>query len=185
MPRLFVGIAIPDNIAETLLRLQSGVRGARWRPKENFHITLRFIGDVQDILVTDIDHALSDIEHAACDIRLKSTGEFGHKKPRAIWTGVEDEGTLSRLARKTDTALQRIGFEPEGRKYVPHVTLAYLKHTRTDHVQTYLQSTAHFQSDAFHIDHFVLYESHLGNHASHYVTRAEYPLMPQPWVEER
>ena len=109
MPRLFVGIGLPAAIVDTLLPLQSGLAGTRWRPQDCFHITLRFIGEVDRTVMQDIDTALSQISGYQFDARLKGAGSFGSKTPRAIWAGVDDDGSCAHLAAKIETALQRIG----------------------------------------------------------------------------
>ena len=183
MPRLFVGIGIPDAIADTLLPLQSGLSGARWRPRDCFHITLRFIGEVDRPVMQDIDTALSQVSGYQFDARLKGVGSFGSKKPRAIWAGVDDGGSAAHLAAKVETALQRIGLEPERRKYTPHVTLAYLRGARPSMVDNYVRHHSEFKTDDFCVDRFILYESHLGKTTSHYAERADYTLDPSPFVE--
>ena len=176
MARLFVGLEIPAAIRSQLLRLQSGVPGARWRPEENIHLTLRFIGEVDAHMQRDIESALDHIEAPAFELRLHGAGQFGNERPRALWTGVENGEAVSHLAKKIESALQRIGLEPERRKFTPHVTLAYLKGTRRGDVDTYVGEHADFRSDMFNVEQFVLFQSHMGKGASHYVARAHYPL---------
>jgi len=178
MSRLFVGIGIPDDVAADLLPLQYGIQGARWRPPENFHITLRFIGEADRRMMRDIDSALSQIQGYAFELKLKGVGQFGSKFPRAVWSGVEDATMVTHLASKVESAMQRIGLTPEGRKYTPHVTLAYLKGTRSDSVDQYVAAHTGFLSQSFDVNSFCLYESYLGKTASHYVKRAEYELTP-------
>ena len=178
MSRLFVGIGIPGNVATDLLPLQYGIQGAKWRPQENFHITLRFIGEADRRMMRDIDSALGQIQAYAFELKLKGVGQFGGKFPRAVWSGVEDTSMISHLASKVEAAMQRIGFEPERRKYVPHVTLAYLKQARSESVDQYVAAHTAFESSLFDVESFFLYESHMGKHASHYVRCAEYQLTP-------
>jgi len=176
MARLFTGIHIPPAIAAALLPLQAGVAGAKWRPLENLHLTLRFIGDADAVMQDDIDSALAEINAPGFTLRLKGVGAFGRRAPRALWAGVEKEGALIHLAAKIEIALQKIGCPPEHRTYSPHVTLAYMRGARQRHVNDYVAAHAGFESAPFEVDRFFLYQSHLGKGASHYVAERVYAL---------
>lgn len=176
MMRLFVAFALPDIVASSLTMIQSGVPGARWQTREQMHLTLRFIGEVDGRDAADIDSALSAISAPALSLQLKSVGEFGGKNPRALWAGVAPNDALMHLQRKIETAMQRIGLEAEPRKFTPHVTLARLRGTPPGMVVNYLVDRALFASPPFEVQEFILYESHLGPNGSLYVPQRQYPL---------
>ena len=176
MMRLFVAFAIPDSAAMSLTLIQSGVPGARWQTREQMHLTLRFIGEVDGRDAAAIDDALSAISAPALSLQLKGVGEFGGNKPRALWAGVAPNEGLMHLQRKIETAMQHIGLEAEPRKFTPHVTLARLKSTPPGIVMDYLVDHALFASAAFEAREFILYESHLGPNGSLYVPQRHYPL---------
>lgn len=176
MPRLFVALSIPEPIAEQMIRLQTGLRGARWRPRENFHLTLRFIGDVDGHVARDAHSELSDIRAPAFDVALDGCGQFGDRRPRAVWAGTRPEPALTHLQAKIETALQRAGLTPEGRKFTPHVTLAYLKGAKPRDVAEWTSGCGLFQTPAFHVDAFHLYSSQMGNQASAYAIEETYSL---------
>lgn len=176
MPRLFVAIAMPEEVGDALLMMQSGLEGARWRPFENFHLTLAFIGEADRHGLAAADDALAAIDAPDFDLKLSGLGFFGDRKPRAVWAGVEAEPALAHLQAKVETALRRAGFDLERRKFTPHVTLAYLKGARRDDVARYCAVNGLFQSPAFHVKQFSLYASHLGGEASHYEALADYSL---------
>src|SRR5262245_29255703 len=127
MIRLFAALEIPENIRMQLSLLQGGIPGARWSPVENMHLTLRFIGEVDEAVARDIDDMLADIREPTFTVSLKGVGEFGRKEGRALWAGVAEAQPLQHLAAKVESALQRMGLPAETRKYSPHVTLARLK----------------------------------------------------------
>ena len=104
-----------------------GVSGARWQSEDQLHLTLRFIGEVDRHQAADIDAALGVILHPPFEIALAGIGSFEHRgEPAALWAGVAPHEPLKTLHKKIDQAIVRTGLEPEGRAYLPHVTLARL-----------------------------------------------------------
>lgn len=174
--RLFLAIPIPPPVAERLGQLETDVPGASWRSADHFHLTLRFIGEVNEAVARDIDGELGRIVAAPFEISLSGAGSFGGKEPTALWAGVDAPPDLARLASLCERAVRDAGLAPEGRKYKPHVTLAYLHGTLDDEVAPYLQDTADFRSEPFWVDHFCMYSSRATKAGSHYVEEAVYPL---------
>ena len=176
MPRLFVALSLPEIVADALTVLQSGVDGARWRPVENFHLTLAFIGEADRHGFDDAVDALSSIEAPSFELRLKGSGFFGDKRPSSLWAGAEPNDALNHLQGKVETALRRSGFSLERRRFTPHVTLAYLKNTPRDVAAQYCAEHGLFSCGPFPIHDFHLYSSQLGGEASHYEIEASYAL---------
>jgi 2'-5' RNA ligase len=174
--RLFVAIALPDAVAVPLALMQAGVPGARWSRREQLHLTLRFIGEADGRDASAIDDALAAIAAPRLSLQLKGVGEFGGRKPHALWAGVAPSESLAHLQRKIETALQRIGLEAEQRKYTPHVTLAKLRGAESGRVMDFLVDHALYASAPFEVEEFVLYSSHLSPHGSLYVPERTYPL---------
>ena len=158
------------------MELQGGVRGAAWRPDEAFHITLRFIGDIDERLAASVDEALEGVRAPAFDLSLASTGAFGGARPRALWAGVTASEPLSRLQSKVERAAQSAGAPAERRKFTPHVTLAYLKGADLLEVSNFLAAHGDFSTQAFGVESFHLYSSHLGADRSLYQIERTYPL---------
>ena len=176
MIRLFVALELPEMVRERLGGLQGGVPGARWANDDQLHLTLRFIGEVTENVGHDVDDALMGIRAPGFELELAGVGEFGGKNPRALWAGVRGNGALLHLQRKVETALQRIGLEPEPRKFSPHVTLARLRGAPREKVMAFLSHYALFASGPFQIDRFVLFSSHQGSGGSVYHAERVYPL---------
>ena len=174
--RLFTALAIPDGIASGLLLMQAGVPGARWSKREQLHLTLRFIGEVDGRDAAAIDDTLAAVAAPGFMLTLKGTGSFGGKNPRDLWTGVEPNEALLHLNRKIESALQRIGLEPEARKFTPHVTLARLKAAPRGAVMDYLADHALYASPPFAVTSFALYSSKLTSDGSIYRIEREYAL---------
>jgi 2'-5' RNA ligase len=159
MMRLFAALALPDFVAEQLKLMQSGVPGARWMDREQLHLTLRFIGEVDGRDAAAIDDVLSQIHSSRFTLELKGVGQFGGKTPRALWAGVRNQDELVLLQRRIESALQRVGLTPEERKFSPHVTLARLRATPPGRVMDYLTDHALFTSGPFDVNAFILYSS--------------------------
>jgi 2'-5' RNA ligase len=176
MIRLFVAIEIPQSVRERLGMLQAGVPGARWVDDDQLHLTLRFIGEVDENVGHDIDDALLGIHAPPFELELAGVGEFGGKNPRALWAGVRSNGALTHLQKKVETAIQRIGQEPEARKFSPHVTLARLRGAPREKVMQFLSEYSLFASSPFLVDRFVLFSSHQGSGGSVYHAERTYPL---------
>ena len=157
--------------------LEAEVPGASWRLAEHHHLTLRFIGDIDEAQARDVDHELGRIVAAPFEIALAGAGSFGGKEPSALWAGVDAPPDLARLASACERAVQRAGLPPEPRKYKPHVTLAYCRGTMDFHVADFLQDAAEFRTDKFWIDHFCMYSSRATKAGSRYVEEAVYPLV--------
>jgi 2'-5' RNA ligase len=125
MLRLFVALALPTLVKTQLAALSGGIPGAKWVPPENYHLTLRFIGEIEPWRAEEVDAALAAIRAPRFDLALAGIGTF-EKAGRIVSLHVPAERSeaLGRLQGKVETALQRVGLEPERRRFAPHVTLA-------------------------------------------------------------
>jgi RNA 2',3'-cyclic 3'-phosphodiesterase len=176
MMRLFVALALPDQIAKGLLLLQGGVPGARWMTRDQLHLTLRFIGEVDGRDASGIDDALASIRAPRFTLELKGVGEFGGRSTRALWAGLRDDAGVQHLQRKIESALQRIGLAAEERKFAPHITLARLKAAPRERVITFLTTHALYASPPFDVNAFILYSSQTTPNGSLYRAERSYPL---------
>ncbi len=176
MPRLFTGLEIPLGAVQSLALLQSGLHGARWISPENFHITLRFVGDVDGRIAEDFITALDTVNAAPFEIQLSGVGSFGGRKPRALWAGIDTSEPLIALQRAHENAARSAGLPPEPRNFTPHVTLARLKGTRPDAVATYLETHGGFLSYPFEITRFVLFSSRPSQGGGPYIIEEAYPF---------
>jgi 2'-5' RNA ligase len=172
MIRLFAALSLPDDVGTALQRRQTGVEGARWRPLEALHVTLRFFGEIREDIARDLDLELTAVRGAAFDLELQGVGAFGEGADiHTIWAGVADNPDLRRLAKACETAARRSGLKAETRHYRPHVTLAYLRHADPAEVGAWVQANNLLKSPPIR-----LYSSFLGSEQAHYRLEAEYPL---------
>ena len=176
MERLFVALAIPDMVAQSLALLQAGVPGARWQTREQLHLTLRFIGEVDGRDAGAIHDALSAVRAPAFTLALHGTGEFGGKHPHALWARVRPNEALLHLQRKVETAIQRAGIAATRERYTPHVTLARLRGTPVGRVMDFLSDHALYTSQPFAVNGFILYSSVLTGDGSLYRAEHAYRL---------
>lgn len=176
MHRLFVGLRPPRAVRAQLLALMGGIPGARWQSDEQLHITLRFIGEVERPVAEDVALILSQVRTAPIDVAIHGVGQFDSRgRPNAVWAGVRPHGALAELHKKIDQALVRCGLEPERRAYLPHVTLARMN-AAAGAADRFLEAHAGLASAPFLLDHFLLFDSHLGHHGASYEAVERYPL---------
>src|SRR6266513_5915030 len=159
MLRLFVGIEFPPELKLHLSMLETVIPGARWVDPGNFHLTLRFIGEVDEGVAADIDEALVHVRARRFTLQLAGAGVFGGGKPRALWAGVERHPGLVALRDKIEQALIRTGLEPEQRRFAPHVTLARLRDPPHDQLAQFLAAHAQSRAEPLHVEHFSLIAS--------------------------
>jgi 2'-5' RNA ligase len=179
MLRLFVGIPFPPELKLRLSQLCAGVPGAKWVDPGNFHLTLRFIGEVGEDLAADIDAALSRLRARPFVLQLAGTGVFGNGgTARSLWVGVERNLPLAALRDKIEQALVRAGLPPEPRKFSPHVTLARLKHPASDRIAAFLAAWAQFRAEPLVVEGFSLIASLHTKAGSVYEDQADYRLLP-------
>ena len=155
MPRLFSGIEIPVSVAQRLTFLRAGLSGARWIDPENYHLTLRFLGDVDGVVARDFTHGLADIVASPFELKLGDLASFGGRKPRAVFASVSPS---------------------EPRNYTPHVTVARLRGASSEAVAAYLERQGGFMSLPFEVSRFVLFSSPNSVGGGPYVVEAAYPL---------
>jgi 2'-5' RNA ligase len=177
MPRLFTGIEIPPGIGQALDMLRGGLPGARWIDRENYHLTLRFLGDIDDRDAQEAALALGQVRRHAFDLHLEGLASFGGRKPRAVVASVAPEPALLELQAEQERLMRRIGLEPEGRKYTPHVTLARLRTSTSLDVAEYLSARGYFRTAPFKVSQFVLFSSRASTGGGPYVVEASYPLV--------
>ena len=174
MLRLFVGIDLPPALKLRLSTLCFGVPKARWVDPGNFHVTLRFIGEVDEGVASDIDEALQRLSAPRFELALAGVGQFG---TRMLWVGIEKSPPLLQLQTKVESALQRVGIPPESRRFTPHVTLARLRPPLGPRVPAFLAANALFRAEPFAVSQFNLIASYLTKSGAIYEDQAGYPLV--------
>lgn len=177
MPRLFTALEIPAHVALPLTLLQGGLPGARWIDRENFHITLRFIGDVEIPIARELSYALERVKATPFSLKLENLDVFGNSKPHSLYAGVARSEPLFDMQAEHERICQYIGLEASGRKFKPHVTIARLRGARTPDIAKFLSNHGGFKSMDFDVARFVLLSSRNSVGGGPYVVEESYSLI--------
>ena len=177
MPRLFTGLEIPAAIGDELRLSRGGLPGARWIDPANYHITLRFIGDVDHATARDVFSVLGEMRsRAPIGVAIDELSTFGGARPRAILARVVPSPELSRLQAEQERLLRRVGLSPEPRKFLPHVTLARLRDAAPGEVAGFIAMRGRFPRLTFTAERFVLFSARDSVGGGPYLVEAAYPF---------
>ncbi len=179
MPRLFTGIQLPSTLVERLAMLASGLAAARWIEPENYHVTLNFIGDVDNRQADAVMDVLSGIDHPPFQLSIDGLDVFGTSKPRTLYAHIAANAVLDGLQQKQATVLHRLGLVEEARKYVPHVTLARFRGARASAIAPWLAAHGGFLSQPFEVSSFALYSAREKSGGGPYIVEQCFPLRAQ------
>jgi 2'-5' RNA ligase len=178
--RAFVGIPLPGEVAAALEVAQAGIPSGRVVPRENFHITIAFLGEQPRPVLEDVHDALDGIRVPGFALRIEGLGMFGGARPRVLFAEVAPEPGLTQLRRKVLRAVHEAGIELSRERFRPHVTLARfgdgLRGEDAAELQAYVARRVGLSAEPFAVENFVLYRSHLGRGGPTYEPLAEYPL---------
>src|SRR5260370_9140536 len=178
MPRLFTGLEVPAEIGQTLSSLRGGLPGARWIDPENYHVTLRFIGDIDGTSANEIASMLVRVNRKPFEVTLQGLSSFGGRKPRAVVASIVPSNPLIELQAELERLLQRIVLDPYARKFTPHVTLARLYDASNQDVADYLSVRGYFPTRVFTASRFVLFSSRASTGGAPSAVSDSYSLSP-------
>ncbi|MET7246198.1 RNA 2',3'-cyclic phosphodiesterase [Methylobacterium sp. EM32] len=178
MPRLFTGIEVPPETGLHLSAFRGGLPGARWVEPADYHVTLRFIGDVDGGLGQEITEALAEVRpRPPLTLVLDELAVFGGEKPHALFARVVPDDGLADLQAEHERILRQLGVAPDTRRFTPHVTLARLKRgAGPDGVAQYLAMQPVFPRPSFTAHRVALYSARDSVGGGPYVVEAAYPL---------
>lgn len=181
MAKLFVGLQIPGHLSKEFNLLKTDVPDARWEAEENVHITLSFIGEVDDAAVKKVELALQGVKAEQFHLALEGIGTFSRNEiPNVLWVGVTNDAALKALKLKIDEALKNDGLPFDSREYRPHMTLAFLENPDREKLGAFLDANKAFSSDDFKVMEFVLFQATGTKDAPVYKKISAYPLSPKP-----
>ena len=181
MIRLFIAIDIPETLQSELEGLGRSIPNARPVPADQLHLTLKFIGEVEENRILDIDDALKEIIQPEFPLRLKGVGTFPPRgAPRILWAGVEPVDRTVALRNSIERTLAAIDIPRDTRKFLPHLALARLKNCPIHSLQQFLAGNAFLQTPEFQVEYFHLYSSWLTKKGALHTLQSSYPLSLNP-----
>ena len=134
--RTFIAIELAPHVIDKLTRLQEELRGAgakvKWVAKQNLHLTVKFLGDVEYEKVNDISRVITDAvaDTVPFTLNVRGIGTFpkGGRTPRVVWAGVEgDIETLEKIFTRLNESLVGFGVPYEKRRFSPHATIGRVR----------------------------------------------------------
>jgi 2'-5' RNA ligase len=171
MKRLFIAVDISEEARNVAAKYISALREefselrVGWERPEKLHITLAFLGRTEDSQIAEIGEILTRIakRHVPFQLAMSGRGVFpSARKPRVLWLGVEDrESKLTELAEDVIDEITRLGFEPEKRKFSPHLTIARIKEPQAARNLAEKHLQMKYEPVQFEVGHITLYESQL------------------------
>jgi RNA 2',3'-cyclic 3'-phosphodiesterase len=176
--RLFVAIDLPQNLREKIQILyQHKIAGAKWVPLEQVHLTLRFIGEVEESFFQEVRETLKGITSDSFEVSLQGLGCFPDpKRARVLWLGLIAPPIIYELQNKIELLLQSLGLASEERPFSPHLTLARLKFPNAKEVAKFLEQNKDFKSETWLVKEFHLYSSLLTPKGAIHKIEAKYSL---------
>lgn len=175
--RCFIAIPLPKSVKQQLGNLQESIENLRWQNINQLHITLKFLGEVSDDKVQDLQAELRKVELSAFSISLKELGYFPKgKKPRVLWAGIEESKPLVKLKKKIEAICAVLNFEADNRPFKPHITLARMKGTSENDVMAFIKQHKQFDIQDVPVEEFVLYESRLHSDGAEHIQLKTFQL---------
>ena len=176
MPRLFTGLELPAALAAALTRIRGDIRGARWQRLEQLHLTLNFLGNLDDNTANAVVKHLAALQAAPFALTLAGLHCFGPPdKPRNLWVGVTPEAPVHTLQQQLHLLLEPLGLEQETRRFLPHITLARFSR-QPGSAAALLTNPPSLPSAILPVNQVALYQSTPSAHGSVYTVVARYPL---------
>jgi 2'-5' RNA ligase len=179
--RVFIAVDLPTELRKQLAELQGALQPstdtARWVAPDSIHITLKFIGEIQEKRLEDIDSAFTGLTWKPFTVTVRGVGFFpGNRSPRVFWAGMEAP-TMQNLTEEIDSRMERLGFEKEKRAFRPHITLARARDTRIDSaLVTAADKYLEHEFGSFTVDRIFLFKSILKPTGAVYERIKEYLL---------
>ena len=184
--RTFIAVELPDNlrrvVKQTIDSLADTTTSVRWVHPEKTHVTIKFLGDVEETEIYQVCRATAEaVEEAApFQVRCRGLGAFPSiDRPRTVWLGVDDpDGRLERIQKSVQRALYQLRFPKEQRKFHPHITLGRSRYGRRDAegLIEYLQQHEGLEGGPIPVDELVIFSSELTSDGPIYTVLGRAPL---------
>ena len=176
MPRLFIALGLPDEVRDALGLLRGGLDGARWIEPSDYHVTLRFVGDVSGGDAKALARELDGVWAPPFALRLTGFDAFGGAKPKSIHARVAPDPALLTLQSRIERACLAAEMEPERRRFTPHITLARLRAGPSRRAADWLSRHGLPDVPDIPVESFGLYSARASVGGGPYVCEVDYPL---------
>ena len=178
MKRLFIAIDIENEIKAYIESSLKLFPGQKWTNIEQQHITLKFLGDTEEDLFSQIRENLKSVNMENFSISIQDTGFFPNiRRPNVFWLGITPEPKLIILKNEIDNLLSPLGIQPDDREFSPHLTLMRIKYFKDRSFPEKLNSRfSSFKKQTFQINSFILYSSVLDSSGAIHKKEEEYFL---------
>jgi 2'-5' RNA ligase len=167
--RLFFALPLPESVRTALAALRTDLGKVRWVPADQLHLTLRFLGELDEPTATNLIEVV-EAQRAARPwpvqtVSIKGVGIFGPlRRPRVLWAAVDPPTGARRIADELEHAVREAGLPPEERPFAAHVTLArFRSRVNTDALEAFLKRSSDFATASFEVEEVVLYRSTLSS----------------------
>ena len=183
--RLFVALELPLALKQAVAEVQLGLPGARWMASDALHLTLAFIGEVDERVGRRIEEALRRAQAPPLPLALRGLGHFPLRgPPRVLWVGVSPAPALVSLAVGVRRELASAGFATERREFAPHVTIARFRRPPSRAgLRAWLEEHAGFRTSTVQVTSFRLFSSSLRPSGARYTVEGVFPLKGAPAAE--
>lgn len=160
--RLFIAIELPEEIKRILGKLRSDIPGARWVPQEQLHLTLSFLGELEEAALQRLTGALSALRAPGFELRFGGSGCFPNpRRARVLWVGLEPQPLLDKLAVKVRKTVLSCDIPQDERPFSAHITLARLKQPAGAEVTAFLEQAKKQKLPSLRVREFILFQSSL------------------------
>jgi 2'-5' RNA ligase len=167
--RLFIGLELPESIRAELARLDPRVKGLRWLPAEQLHLTMSFLGEVDAASEERLRESLAPIHVPPFFLPVTGVGAFGGERPSVVWAGVgKGHPHLFALHKHIQDAVLRAGLEADLRPFHPHITLGRARDVSRAALKPFLRQYSESEFDIWKVTGFALFSSRPGPQGSVY-----------------
>lgn len=179
MQRCFIAIDPPQPVKERLGLLRADIPAARWVPVDQIHLTLSFLGSIEESLLPGLCRQLGRIRAPGFQLNFSRTGCFpDHRHPRVLWLGLQPEPHLELLAGQIHSVLVSCGIILEDRPFSPHITLARIRSGRPHEADPFLDIASDDVIPSVTVREFILFQSRLTSQGAIHAPIMRFPLDP-------
>jgi 2'-5' RNA ligase len=167
--RLFIGLELPESCRETLAAIDPRLKGVRWLPAAQLHLTMSFLGDVDATREGQLREALAAVQVPAFFLPVEGVGTFGGERPTVVWAGVgKAHPHLFALHQHLQDAVLHAGLEPDLKPFHPHITLGRMRGVSRAVLKPFLRRYAETEFALVKVTGFTLFSSVLAPEGASY-----------------